>query len=415
MNFFKQLKESLVFAVGSLKANKMRTFLSLLGITIGIFAIISVFTVIDSLERSIRNSIESLGNNVVYVQKWPWEFSEDYPWWKYLNRPVPTIREMEELRRRSQKAEAVAFMIATSKLIQYKDNSIDNATIIAASDDYDRIRSFEIESGRYFSFFELKSGYNKVIIGTEIAKNLFGSANPIGKEIKISGKRFSVIGLFKKEGKDLFENSNDNAVLLPLNYARNILDVRSDRLDPVMLVKARDGVSTAELTDELRGIMRAIRRLRPAEEENFALNQASMISKGFDAVFSTIDMAGIFIGGFSILVGGFGIANIMFVSVKERTKLIGIQKSLGAKNYFILYQFLYEAVILSLIGGIVGLILVYTGTVLATRLVDMEFTMSFNNVASGLVISVIVGLLSGIIPALAASRLNPVEAINSNF
>jgi len=407
------LKESFLFALNSLIVNKLRTFLSLLGITIGIFAIISVFTVIDSLENSIRTSIAKLGDNVIYVQKWPWAMGGDYPWWKYMNRPVPILDEANKIMRKSQLTKAAAFMISTRKNIKYKDNYADNVTIIATSHEYENIRSFELKDGRYFSLFESNSGKNIAIIGSEIAKDLFLNTKPIGKSIKIGGRKVKIIGVFVKEGSDMFGMNMDNQILIPVNYAKTIVDIRNERLGPFIMVKAKDGISANELIDELTGIMRSIRRLKPTEDDDFALNQSSLISQGFDSLFQVIDITGIIIGGFSILVGGFGIANIMFVSVKEQTKLIGIQKALGAKSYFILLQFLYESIILSLIGGGVGLLIIFIGTVIISSAFDMDFTMSLWNVSLGLIISISIGIISGIIPAYKAAKLNPVEAIAS--
>ncbi len=413
MIFLHLLKESLFFAFNSLVVNRLRTFLSLLGITIGIFAIISVFTVIDSLEVSIRNSIAKLGDNVVYVQKWPWARQHNYPWWKYLNRPVPKLKEKKEIMRRSHLAQAATFMVSTNKNIQYKDNLAEGVTVFAASHDYEDIRSFEIEKGRYFSLFESNSGKNKAVIGAVIAEKLFQDEDPIGKTIKILGRKVTVIGVFKKEGSDAFDISNDEQVLLPINFAKTIFDIKSDRMNPMIMVKAHEGISGDELIDELRGIMRSIRRLKPMEEDNFALNQSSLISQNFDSLFQILDITGIIIGGFSILVGGFGIANIMFVSVKEQTKLIGIQKALGAKSSFILLQFLNESVILTLLGGILGLVIIFIGTKIISAVFDMDFALTSGNILTGVLISVSIGIISGIIPAYKAAKLNPVEAISS--
>ncbi len=414
MLFLKLIRESLFFAIRSLTTNRVRSFLSLAGITIGIFAIISVLTVVDSLERKIRDSIESLGSNVIYIQKWPWEFGSDYPWWKYMQRPETTLPEFEEIKRRSEKASAVSFMISTNKPVQYEGFSTENASIIMASHEYENIRSFEITNGRYFSPLESMKGSSRAIIGSEIAKTLFGKLNPIGKIIKVSGYKLIVTGVFKKEGTNMLDNSTDNAVLIPVNFARNIIDVRSEMLDPMIMVCTKNGVNIEELIDELQIIMRSVRRLKPIEEDNFSLNRASLISKGFDSVFSVLNIAGFIIGGFSILVGGFGIANIMFVSVKERTKIIGIQKALGAKRYFILLQFLYESIILSLIGGIVGIALIYVGTIIANYLTDFNIALSPSNIITGISISVVIGIISGYAPAYSAAKLDPVKAISSN-
>jgi len=413
MIFLHLLKESLYFAFNSLIVNKLRTFLSLLGITIGIFAIISVFTVIDSLENSIRDSIAKLGNNVVYVQKWPWAMGGNYPWWKYMNRPVPKLKEKDEILRRSHLSKAASFMISTSKNVQYEDNSADNVAIVCATHDYEDIWSFEISQGRYFSLFESNNGKNKAVIGAVIAEKLFPDGNPVGKSIKIMGHKVIIIGVYKKEGSDPFGMSSDEQISIPINYAKNIFDIKNDRLNPMIMIEAKEGISSNELIDELKGIMRSIRRLKPTEDDDFALNQSSLISQGFDSIFGVIDVAGIIIGGFSILVGGFGIANIMFVSVKEQTKLIGIQKALGAKNYFVLLQFLYESVILTLLGGLFGLLIIFIGTLIVSAAFDMDFDMTTGNIITGIVISVSIGIISGIVPAYKAARLNPVEAIAS--
>ncbi|OFY68644.1 MAG: ABC transporter [Bacteroidetes bacterium RIFOXYA12_FULL_33_9] len=413
MKLVKFFLESLYFATNALVVNKLRTLLSLLGVTIGIFAIISVFTVIDSMEYKIKTSIESLGDNTVYIQKWPWAFGGDYPWWQYLKRPVPKLKELDKILEKSTTIEAGTFMISTMQTVQYRDNSTENSVIIAATHDYNKIRSFELTSGRYFSDFESKSGRNKAIIGSEIAKNLFENIDPIDKEIKVAGKKLIVVGIFKKEGENIMNNSNDNAILIPINYARNIVDIQNENLNPMIMIKAKSNVSMNEMINELQGVMRSIHKIKPSEDDDFALNRSSLLTKGFNDLFSIIDIAGLIIGGFSILVGGFGIANIMFVSVRERTNIIGIQKALGAKNNFILLQFLYESMILCLIGGSIGLFLIFIGLQIANNQLDMDMFLSTKNIVTGLLISIIVGLISGIAPALSASRLNPVDAINS--
>ncbi|MBN2683233.1 MAG: ABC transporter permease [Bacteroidales bacterium] len=413
MIYLKLLKESFIFAYQSLVLNKLRSFLSLLGITIGIFAIISVFAVIDSLEKNIEKSISTLGDDVIYIQKWPWEFGPDYPWWKYINRPLPSLKEAEELKKRSKTAEAISFSIQTEKTVQFGNISVENVNISAVSHEYENIRSFSLSNGRYFSTFESNSGKNRAIIGSKLASELFNNENPIGREIKLLGRKVMVIGVFEKEGEDVFRSSLDNTVLLPINFARNLLDINNEMLRPMIMVKAIPGVGLNELEGELHQIMRSVRKQKPKVEDNFALNRASLISKGFEQIFVIIDIAGILIGGFSILVGAFGIANIMFVSVRERTKLIGIQKALGAKNYFILTQFLFESVVLCLIGGIAGLLLIFGGISIASNMVDMDFFLSFGNIVTGITISVVTGIVAGLWPAISASRLNPVVAMNS--
>jgi putative ABC transport system permease protein len=270
----------------------------------------------------------------------------------------------------------------------------------------------DFERGRYFTVADSRSGKNYVLLGFEVAKGLFENTDPVGQTVKISGRNLKVLGVFKKEGEDILNSSIDNAVLIPINYARNIVDTKSDNFDPKIIIKAASNITLNELANEMKGQIRAIRRLSPREDDDFSLNQSSMLSLQLDSLFGVVNIAGWIIGGFSILVGGFGIANIMFVSVKERTNIIGIQKSLGAKNYFILLQFLVEAVVLSIIGGIIGLIIVYIITLVAAAF-DFELVLSLANCVLGLGVSAVIGVISGFLPAWNASQLNPVDAIRA--
>ena len=408
--------ESFSFAFGSLRGNKLRTFLSLLGITIGIFAIISVFTVIDSLEGYIRNSLNSLGSNMVYIQKWPWappEGESEYPWWKYMNRPVPTMEEADELSRRSKNIEDVVYFFGFNRTVQFENSKAENTEILATTHDLINTWSLDIEKGRYFTESESNSGASLAILGSELAVKLFDKEDPVGKMIKIQGHRLQVIGVYLKKGTDMFNTSMDKRVHIPVVYAMSMVDVRDRDQGQAINIKAKPDADHDEFVSEIEGTMRSLRRLRPLEENDFAINEVSVISNRFDAFFKVFNFAGWIIGGFSILVGGFGIANIMFVSVKERTKIIGIQKAIGAKKYFILLQFIFEAVVLSLVGGVIGLILIFIGTLIFSYVADMTIALSMANIILGLTISGVIGILAGFIPALSASRLDPVEAMNS--
>ena len=401
-------------AIHALVVNKLRTILSLLGVTIGIFAIIAVFTAVDGLENKIRSSVNDMGSNVVFVEKWPWEFGKDFPWWKYWVRPNANYKEMELLRQRSALGESFAFSASAGDItIKSGKNSVESATVNMVSHEYEKIYTINLANGRYFTENESTAGAAVAIIGSEVANSLFPGADPIGQEVIARGRKFHVIGVFVREGESMLGDSKDKMLMVPVNYARRFLDIRSDNLEPRILVKGKAGVSNSQLIDELKGNLRSIRRLRPAEEDNFALNETKLLSNQLNSLFAMLTKAGWIIGSFSILVGGFGIANIMFVSVKERTPIIGIQKSLGAKNYFILVQFLSESVFLCLIGGFIGLFMVYLGT-LAGKYAGLNLPLSLANIILGLSVSVIVGVISGLIPAYQASQLDPVEAIRSN-
>jgi putative ABC transport system permease protein len=409
--------ETFSFAFQALVQNKLRSMLSLLGITIGIFSIITVFTFIDSLQISLQKDVNNLGSNVVYVEKWPWSFSKDYPWWKYWIRPQPTVNEMEEIQKKCKDVDAVAYTFGKNATIEYQNSSVDMVSVNGITEDYNQVVNWvKIGEGRYFTPTEFTGGSNVAIIGADVATGLFGSDEAMGKYIKVKGRKALVVAVMKKQGESKISDINmDVSVLMPYNYMKTIFDTRNIWTPRVILVKARDGISNAQIMSEVEGVLRPIRQLKPEQEDNFALNESSMVSKNFNSLFDIIAVIGWVVGGFSILVGGIGIANIMFVSVKERTSLIGIQKSLGAKNYFILAQFIVEAIVLCLIGGIIGLLLIFVLTLLVGNSFGMEFILTFSNIMLGLSLSVFIGLISGFIPAYTASQLDPVEAIRSTY
>lgn len=406
-------RDSIGFAIHSLIANKLRTILSLLGITIGIFAIVSVFTVVDSLGRTIRKNIAELGDNVVYIQKWPMAFGPGFQWWKYIQRPEPELREMNEIINRSRTVEAAAFSIQGQRNLSYKANSVNDIMVLSVSEDYEKVRTFEVEEGRFVSQAEFRSGTNVAVIGRKIADDLFPGETPLGKTIEISSAKVEVVGIFKKEGEGINMGSNDQLVLVPLNYARTLINIRGSGVQPTLMVKSKAGIPIDEMVDELTGIMRSIRKLKPIQEDNFSLNTLSMISNAFDQLFVTLNIAGFIIGGFAILVGGFGIANIMFVSVRERTRIIGIQKAIGARSSFVLFEFLFEAVALAVMGGIVGLLMIFIGSLIANTMMEFKIVLGLNNIILGLSISAVIGIIAGFAPAYRASKLNPVVAIQT--
>lgn len=410
--FLKLLRESFGFAFQSVIVNKVRTLLSLLGITIGIFSVISVLTIFDSMEIAIRSSLDELGENVLFVQKWPWAMGGDYPWWKYFRRPEASLKELKEIQKRSITADASCFIFGTNRTLKYQSNSIENTDVIAISHGYSDVMPFNLADGRYFTALESQNGRNVAIIGESIAKELYEGLDPINRDVKIFGSKLKVIGVMKKEGENMFGDSPDEQVFIPVNFARNYVDIRN--IGTSIIVRAKPGIDIDEMRDEITGIMRSVRKLKPKAEDSFAINETSILSEGFDQVFGVISIVGWVVGGFSLLVGGFGIANIMFVSVKERTSQIGIQMSLGAKRFFILFQFLFESFFLSLFGGIMGLLIVY-GLVLLSQNFPFTLQLTTTNIVIGMGVSGGIGLLAGIIPSYSASRLDPVEAMRTTF
>ncbi|MCS6967079.1 MAG: ABC transporter permease [Cytophagales bacterium] len=408
--------ESFLFALGALRENLLRTILSLLGVTIGIFAIIGVLTIVDALEKGIRQSLAFIGDKVIYVDVFPWNFTErDYPWWKYFQRPNPTYDEFKFLERNLTQASAVAvFAVRTGNTVKFRNNSLTGVNILGVSQQYNQASKVDIEKGRYFNPQENESGRNVVILGHTVAKELFGELDPIGQPVVLKGIRFNVIGVMKRQGSTLLNTpSTDNVCMIPYTAMTKMFSTGRRRgLRPQIMLKGyEEDTGLILLENEARGLLRAYRGLKPKEEDNFALNRPEAFAVLLDSIIAVMTSAGWFISIFSMLVGGFGIANIMFVSVKERTNLIGIQKSLGAKNFFILFQFLYEAILLCLIGGVAGLALVSMLTFFSTE--SFEISLRVNRVILGLVLASVIGILSGIAPAIVAARMDPVEAIRS--
>ena len=416
MIFFRLIKEGFLFAVNSIIVNKLRTFLSLFGITIGIFAIISVFTVLDWMESAIKESISSLGDDVIYVQKMPWSFDPNLAWWDIIAWPAISLDDYEAILRNSTKSEAAAFSVIFNRNLKHRDNAVTNAYVWGVTKGFEDIRSFEIEKGRYFSPYELIGGKRVCVIGAVTAETIFEDTDPIGKNLTISNNKTTVIGVFKKEGQGGISDSGmDEMTVIPVNYAKRIVNLRNPFINSNIMLKTREGVAVQELSDEATMVLRAARRLHPDEESNFSVNRASLLTQGFESVFAGINVGGWIIGGFSILVGGFGIANIMFVSVRERTHIIGIQMALGAKRAFILWQFLYESMLLSVVGGVLGLLFIFIGTGVVNYIWELNMHLTLANISLGLFISAVIGVIAGYAPAYSASRMNPVDAIGFSF
>jgi len=417
----KIIAESFKMAAKELFSSKMRSFLSLFGISIGILCLISVFSAVDSLEKNIKSSITSLGGDIIYIGKWPWLLQEDYPWWKYIQRPNVSKKDFYALNGTVKSAEAMALWLSVNEVtIKNGSESIEDINVFAITEDYNVVREFEMVEGRYFTDLEFKKESPKIIIGTGIAIKLFGTVKKaVGSKIKIDGKSIDVIGVLKKEGADILGINQgfglDNTVYVTEIYASTYLTSGfSD--EPFILVKAKKSIPLEEVEAELTGRMRMVRQLAPNEDDNFALNKINVFTKAFEPVFSTLFMIGILIGGFSIIVGVFGIANIMFVSVKERTSIIGIKKALGARRIYILLEFFIEAVLLSIFGGIIGLLAVMAlFALLNVAMAESGFLLiiSQKNMIIGLSVSMLSGVVAGFVPALMASKMKPVDAMRS--
>lgn len=406
--------ESFRFAWNALTTNMLRTILSLLGVTIGIFAIIGVFTLVDSLERNIKQSLSFLGTTNVDVRRFPFEFGPNVPWWEYIKRPYCSYSEYEILRDNLTKAEGVTIFSWAGISAKHKNSSANDIQLMGVSYGHQSVYEFTNLEGRYFTREEADLGKNVAIIGYRTTKELFDGGEAIGKVIKVKGKNFTIIGTIPEEGEGIFGNtSNDENIYIPFRAFSKMFYVGNNGREPIITVKGMESdIGLVELEYEMEGLLRKARGLTPKKKSNFAIVRQQAILNSIGGFFDVLSLGGWIIGGFSILVGGFGIANIMFVSVRERTNIIGIQKSLGAKNYFVLFQFLFESVFLSVLGGGFGIFLVWLLSFIS--LGSLDLVLSLSNIGLGVGVSAAIGMISGVVPAIVAARMDPVLAIRTN-
>lgn len=412
----KIINTSFVQALHELKANKLRTFLSLTGITIGIFCIIAVFTVLDSLKKNIKDEVSTLGSDVLYIGRWPWmDDGGEYKWWEYWRRPSMTVRELKAVQGNVNTAGIVTLAASINgHSIRHADNDISGFTAYAVTQDFDRLQNIEIGKGRYLSISEVEGGANTVVLGDELYQSLFPKGeDPIGQSVSFLGRNFNIVGVLKKSGQNVAGFDFDNSIICSYYAASSLIDLSSLNFDPVLMIKARPNVLLSDMQYEVEGALRTTRKVRPGEANNFAVNQLSQVTKRMDVMFGTINLIGTIIGAISLVVGAFGIANIMFVTVKERTKYIGLKKAIGARSLYILLEFMIEAICLCIIGGIIGILLVLMIGSIVNATTDMKLILSFKNILTGISISAFTGVLAGFIPAYKASKLNPVVAIRS--
>jgi ABC-type antimicrobial peptide transport system, permease component len=398
-----------------LKGNKLRTFLSLLGVTIGIFCIIAVLTVLDSMKNNIRTEMSTLGNDVMYIGRWPWmDEGGEYKWWEFWRRPSMTPAELNAVEKVRNVDFATLCFQKRNIDVKHDGEEVSNVAVYAVTSNFDRIQNIEIEAGRYLSNAEVDGSSNAVVLGNSVNFEIFGAVDGVGKTISFLGRQFTVVGVMKKVGQNMAGFDFDNAIIISYYTASTVLDVKSFNNDPTLIVKAAEGKQLDEVKYEVIGALRKQRKVKPGVGDDFAINQLSQVSERLDMMFASINLIGGIIGGFSLVVGAFGIANIMFVTVKERTKMIGLKKAIGARRRIILIEFLIEAVSLCVAGGLIGIIIVLLLSLALTYWADFPVSLSAANIFIGISISAIVGILAGFIPARAASRLDPVVAIRSN-
>lgn len=404
---------SFKMALQELRSNKLRTFLSLFGITIGIFCIIGVLATVDSLERSVQNDIKALGSNSIFIDKWDYTSGPEGEWWRQVKRPAPKYEDMRLLTERVNSAANIAFKISTTTKLEYGDQTVDNVVLYGVTEAFSRIQQISITEGRFLQQDEFDRGTNSVIIGYNVAENLFGRAeNALGKQIDIKGKKGLITGMIKKQGNNLIDEWKfDDCIIMPYRFLRTM--VVEDKADPLIIVQAKAGISTAQLKDELEGAMRSIHKLKPQQENDFSLNDINSFSDFATKIFSGVNQGGWAIAILSLIVGMFGVANIMFVTVRERTSQIGLKKAIGARRSVILSEFLLESAFLCIIGGAIGVLLVFILAKIISAFAGFPIFIAPGILGLAIVICIVTGVLAGIIPASIAAKMDPVVAIRS--
>jgi putative ABC transport system permease protein len=403
-DFAYEVKEGLAISFQAIRANKMRSVLTTLGIVIGIVSVTLMGTAIEGLSRGFHDSISKIGADVLYVQKWPWFGGDE--WWKYRNRKEVKYPQYEAVERHATLIKSVTPICWTQGVVKYKNQSSDGVLTLGANDQYLATSGINMDIGRFFNQAEADGGRPVCVIGSEVADNLFPNETPLGKTIRIGTSTFRVIGVIEKQGSFLGIASLDNRIVIPIeSFFRKFGANRGIEID----VKAADINNLDDTKEELRGILRKARHVSPKSEDDFAINQQELFVQTFNAIGVVVAGIGLFITALSLFVGAIGIMNIMFVSVTERTKEIGIRKAIGARRGTILLQFLIESAALSLIGGIIGIIISYPLSLLINQILPTSMPISV--IAIAILISIIVGVVSGFLPANRASKLDPVEAL----
>lgn len=410
----RSVTSSLGQAWQQLTGNKLRTALSLLGVSIGIFCIVAVQTAVQSLQRNVVGSLSKLGDNTFYVQRMPWaDPGDDYL--KFRRRPPITYDEYEALAEAlRRRGEAGYYGVIGGKTLRWRDNSLSGVFSVAGSPEVGAFFGFEFDGGRDITPVEHARGANVVVLGYEVAEELFGSVDPVGREVRAFGQKLTVVGVLAKAGEDLLQVFNfDGALVLPYHFVSKSVNLESNLFFASLMARPRDGTSRQELEDGVRLALRSERRLKPLAEDNFAVNSLDMLTDILDAIFAVLNVVGYIVGGFAILVGGFSVANIMFVSVRERTSLIGVKMALGAGRTTILTEFLIESVALCALGGAAGLLAVAAAVYGLNAVLPYEMALSWGNIVFGVGLAVLIGVIAGVVPAFMASRMDPVEAIRS--
>jgi len=408
MRSFYEKIESFKIALSAIKENKTRGILTALGIIIGILAVITTMTVANGLGNNFKESISAIGSDVLYVSRMPWIITGNV--FEYRNRPNLTFKQSEKLERRLKSSRAVNPSTSTRKNVKYRSNVLEGVPIIGTTEDQIVVSTSLPDFGRFLTSVDVQNKKFACVIGTEIKDHLFKDIDPINKKMKIGRYNFRVVGIMEKQGSSgFFGGPNfDRQIFVPISTFMKAFGSRNRQFD--IAVKAPSQESMQDFRYEIIGEMRKIRKLKPTEKDNFSINSMDTLMNAYNNVMGVVILIGLVVTSISLFVGGIGVMNIMFISVTERTREIGIRKALGAKRREILSQFLFEASAICLTGGLLGLIVSFGVTSLINKFV-LPAAVSMPIAIIALLISILVGVLSGVIPAFRASRLNPIEAL----
>ncbi|MFI5192500.1 MAG: ABC transporter permease [Chitinophagales bacterium] len=401
-------------AITEFRSNKLRTFLSLLGITFGIFCIISVLATINGMKTAVQNDIKALGSNTVFIDKWEYMNSNDYPWWRFVKRPSPKFEEVAELKERVPIIQNATFLTQDNSVVEFENDILSGINYYGAGEDFSKIEHFSISDGRYLQQTDFDRGTNSLVLGFNVAEKLFSRAElAVGKTVRLKGGRPAiVIGVIEKQGQSMMDMwGYDNCVIMPYKFLRQL--TRDEDAQPKIIVEGKENISIPALKEELTGAMRSIHKLSPGQEDDYALNDIESFSREMDKIFSNINKGGWAIAALSLIVGMFGVANIMFVTVRERTGQIGLKKALGAKRRTIISEFLLESSFLCIIGGLIGLVAVFILAMIVSSFLSFKVFIPAEIIAMAVGICLFVGIVAGIIPAVTAAKLDPVVAIRS--
>jgi putative ABC transport system permease protein len=408
MNFLTELREGLSISWGAIRANKLRSVLTTLGIIIGILTVTMMGTAIEGLNRALMRSVSSIGTDVLYVSRFNWLIMSYQDWVNAMKNPDITRDDIDALERQMTLASAIAPVVDDDEPVKYKRRGSSGVSVLGTTEQYQFTSGFTLTSGRFLSAAECDNARPVCVLGADVATNLFRNELPLGEKILIARREFEVVGVLEKQGGFSDSGGADNSIIVPLSEFIYVFD---EHPDYTIQIKANSLDQLDDTKEELRAVLRRFRHIAPGDPDNFAINQQDEFLELFHRIAGTIGGIGLFITGLALFVGGIGIMNIMFVSVAERTREIGVRKAIGAKNRTILLQFLIEAACICLIGGIIALLIAWPATFFLNKMMPASLSPSIVGIA--LLVSALTGILSGFFPAWRAARMNPVDALRN--